>query len=142
MMNCCESSSPARRHQSSGWRRSAICDLRDAGVEVSLRADPLIYRVTDSPGQLAGLFAPARDAGAGAVAVSYLFLRPMISRILRRRLAESELLDRILAPYEHGDALGIRGGAGRGLMLPAEIRRRAFAGDAGCPRCARRSSWE
>ena len=102
-------------------RREFLAASAAAGAAVlagaSLRAAPLIYRVTDSPGQLAGLFAPARDAGAGAVAVSYLFLRPMISRILRRRLAESELLDRILAPYEHGDALGIRGGAGRGLCI-------------------------
>ena len=108
-------------------RLATIGDLRDAGAEVSLRADPLIHRATDSPGQLARLFAAARDAGAGAIAVSYLFLRPMILRILRRRLAESGLLDRILASYEHGEALGIRGGSGRGLMLSAEIRRRAFA---------------
>jgi len=109
-----------------GERLRSISCLREVGVNVSVRADPLIHGVTDGDGDVAALMAACCERGVTALAASYLFLRPAITSSLKRRVADRTLVERILAPYAQGFHFALRGGAGGGLALPEAIRRAAF----------------
>ena len=108
-------------------RLESVSGLCRAGVEVSLRADPLIHSVTDTESNLATVLAAARARGIREVAASFMFLRPPIVAGLRRHIRDAALLDRILAPYREGIRFRLRGGQGGGQALPAALRREAFA---------------
>ena len=107
-------------------RLCGISRLKDVGVSVSVRADPLIHGVTDADSSLAALMAACRERGVTDVAASYLFLRPAIASSLKRHVADRALVNRILAPYEQGLRFALRGGAGGGRALPEAVRRAAF----------------
>jgi len=107
-------------------RLRSISRLKDVGVSVSVRADPLIHGVTDGGSDLTFLMAACRERGVTDVAASYLFLRPAVTAGLRRHVADGSLVERILAPYAQGCRFALRGGAGGGLALPEAIRRAAF----------------
>jgi len=105
-------------------RLSTIQNLLRTGVDISLRADPIIHGVTDSEEQLNDLFSAARSCGVRSVSASHLFLRPAIVCHLRERLAGTEVLVRLLEPFSNPDRMRLRGGSGGGLVLPADFRRR------------------
>jgi DNA repair photolyase len=107
-------------------RLRSIARLKEVGVNVSVRADPLIHGVTDGDGDVAALMAASRERGVTDVAASYLFLRPAVTASLKRHVADRALVERILAPYAQGFHFALRGGAGGGLALPEAIRRAAF----------------
>jgi len=107
-------------------RLRSISRLKEVGVLVSVRADPLIHGVTDGDGDVAAFMAACRDRGVTGLAASYLFLRPAIAASLKRHVSDRALVERILAPYEAGVRFALRGGAGGGLALPEAIRRPAF----------------
>jgi DNA repair photolyase len=107
-------------------RLCGISRLKDGGVSISVRADPLIHGVTDSDSSLAALMAACRERGGTDVAASYLFLRPAIVASLKRHVADRALVERVLAPYADGVRFALRGGAGGGLALPEAIRRAGF----------------
>ncbi|MGB2938468.1 MAG: radical SAM protein [Phycisphaerae bacterium] len=109
-----------------GERLLNISRLTDAGVSVAVRADPLIYGVTDGDSGLAALMAACRERGVTDVAASYLFLRPAITAGLKRHVVDRELLERILAPYRHPARVRLRGGAGRVAALPLAVRSAAY----------------
>jgi len=109
-----------------GDRLRGIASLREVGVSVSARADPLIHGVTDAEPGLRDLLAAARERGVTDLAASYLFLRPAIAASLRRHVADRGLVERILAPYAEGVRFVLRGGSGGGLALPEAIRRAGF----------------
>jgi len=112
--------SPAARAESLG----ALCR---AGVNVSLRADPLIHGVTDTEDNIAAVLTAAHAGGIREVAASFLFLRPAIAAALRGHIQDATLLNRILAPYRQGIRFRLRGGQGGGMALPEAIRREALA---------------
>ena len=105
-------------------RLSTIRALLRIGADISLRADPIIHGVTDSEGQLNDLFSAARSCGVRSVSASHLFLRPAIVRHLKRRLAGTGVLERLLEPFRNADRMRLRGGSGSGLVLPVGLRRR------------------
>ncbi len=107
-------------------RLCSISCLRDVGVSVEVRADPLIHGVTDSDSSLGALVAASRERGVTDLAASYLFLRPAIVASLKRHVADRALEERILAPYAEGERFRLRGGAGGGLALPRPVRRAGF----------------
>ena len=109
-----------------GARLRVISRLNEAGVSVSVRADPLIHGVTDGDPGLAALMAACRERGVTDVAASYLFLRPAVTAGLRHHIADRALLERILAPYAQGRRFTLRGGAGGGVALPEAIRSAAY----------------
>jgi DNA repair photolyase len=103
-----------------------ISRLKEVGVGVSVRTDPLIHDVTDGDEGVAALMAASRQRGVAVMAVSYLFLRPAIVASLKRLIGDRTLVERILAPYAQGHRFALRGGAGSGLALPEAIRRAAY----------------
>lgn len=105
-------------------RLSTIRDLLRIGADISLRVDPVLHGVTDSEGQLNDLFSAARSCGVRSASASHLFLRPAIVRHLKRRLADTDVLDRLLEPFKTADRMRLQGGSGGGLVLPVELRRR------------------
>ena len=107
-------------------RLAGISRLKEAGVTVSVRADPLISGVTDADGDIHALLAACRERGATDVAASYLFLRPAVTASLKRRIADRWLVDKILTPYLDGQRFTLRGGAGGGRNLPQPIRAAAY----------------
>jgi hypothetical protein len=111
-------------HAAPAQRR--LGDLRrliQIGVTASLRADPLIHGVTDDDPGLDALFAQVSACGVCDVSASYLFLRPAIIGSLRRTIQDTQLLQRILAPFAGAAWASIRGSDTAGTMLPADIRR-------------------
>ncbi len=109
-----------------GERVGAVERLREVGVNVSVRADPLIHGVTDGDGDVVALMAASRERGVTDLAASYLFLRPAIAASLKRHVADRALVERVLTPYTEGVRFCLRGGAGGGLALPEAIRRAGF----------------
>jgi len=107
-------------------RLRSISRLNEVGVNVSVRADPLIHGVTDGDSSLAALMAACCERGVTSLAVSYLFLRPAVASSLKRHVADHALVERILAPYAQGCRFALRGGTGGGLALPETIRRAGF----------------
>jgi DNA repair photolyase len=107
-------------------RLRSISRLKDAGVSVAVRADPLIHGVTDSDSSLGALVPASRERGVTDLAASYLFLRPAIVASLKRHVADCALVERILAPYAEGERFRLRGGAGGGLALPEAVRSAAY----------------
>ena len=98
------------------------------GVTASLRADPLIYGVTDDDRGVDLLFAQAASVGVRDVSASYLFLRPAIVGSLRRNIHDKELLHSILAPFENAgrSSFQTRGEKNGGTVLPLEQRQAAL----------------
>jgi DNA repair photolyase len=109
-------------------RLDTLKRLLDIGVDASLRADPLIHRVTDDDANLNTLFAEASKRGVRDVSVSYLFLRPAIRKSLQRTIRDPDLLQRILAPFENQPRASFctRESGHGGVTLPTELRRREF----------------
>jgi DNA repair photolyase len=109
-----------------GERLANVSCLKEAGVSVAVRADPLIHGVTDGDGNVTALMAACRQRGVTVMAVSYLFLRPAIVASLKRHSSDRTFLKRILAPYAQGRRFDLRGGAGGGVALPEAIRSAAY----------------
>lgn len=107
-------------------RLASISRLREVGVSVGVRADPLIHGVTDGDANLAALLAACRDRGVTDLAASYLFLRPAVTASINRHVTDVALAERILSPYADGARFRLRGGASGGLALPEAIRREGF----------------
>jgi DNA repair photolyase len=108
-------------------RLSTMRKLVSIGVKTSARADPLIHSVTDSDESLSSLFSAVAEAGVKEVAAGYLFLRPAIRKNLEKNIKSKALLQRILLPYFHFQAKLLPVGMNsQGLMLPREIREKAF----------------
>jgi DNA repair photolyase len=111
-------------HAAPAQRR--LGDLRrliQIGVTASLRADPLIYGVTDDGAGLDALFAQASACGVRDVSASYLFLRSASIGSLRRNIKDAQLLQRILAPFAGAACASIRGSDTAGTMVPTDARR-------------------
>ena len=107
-------------------RLRSISRLKEVGVSVSARADPLIHGVTDADADVSVLMGGCRRLSVTVMAVSYLFLRPAIVASLKRHISDRALLERILGPYAQGCHFDLRGGAGGGVVLPEAIRSAAY----------------
>jgi len=112
-------------HAAPAYRRlKDLGRLAEIGVTASLRADPLIYGVTDHDTGLDQMFSEVSSRGIRDVTVSYLFLRPAIVGSLKRNIHNGDLLAQIIKPFGKAQAPAIRGkGTGGATQLPLEIRR-------------------
>ncbi len=100
--------------------------LLHAGVQISVRADPLIHGVTDSDEQIHNLCARVAEIGINEIAISYLFLRPAIKKSLEKNITDRVLLQKILSPYSNGERLAIEARSSRVLALPKKLREESF----------------
>jgi len=107
-------------------RVSCLKKLAEAGIEISLRADPLIHGVTDSDKQIRALCEIASQNGLAEIAVGYMFLRPPIRRSLARSIGERDLLQKVLEPYSNGKWLEMVSSNSKVLVLPREMRAKSF----------------
>ncbi|HEG44599.1 MAG TPA: radical SAM protein [Phycisphaerales bacterium] len=101
--------------------------LNDANVKMTMRCDPLIHGLTDSEQQIDDLFTVAAQTGCREIAISFLFLRPAITKSLKQNITDKALLDTILKPYERSIQLPIGVKNSIGTMLPTEVRKTIFA---------------
>lgn len=107
-------------------RLEAVEALQDAGVAVSVRADPLIHGLTDTNVELDALVAECAERKVRSVAASYLFLRPAIRTAIVRGIPDKSLTDRILISYQDGAAVPVQGSRSCGRALPTAIRQDGF----------------
>ena len=107
-------------------RLDAVVALQDAGVAISVRADPLIHGLTDSNAQFDALVAACSVRNVRSLSVSYLFLRPGIRAAMVRGIPDRLLSDRLLAHYRRGADVPVQGSRSSGRALPAAIRRDGF----------------
>jgi len=97
--------------------------LNDAQVKISMRCDPLIHGLMDSDQQLNDLLKATAETGCKEIAVSFLFLRPAITKSLRQNINDKKILNRILDPYTNSIQLPIGVKNSTGKMLPKETRK-------------------
>ncbi len=93
------------------------------GVKMSARCDPIIHGFTDTNEKLDSLFAQIAQTGCKEAAISFLFLRAAIVSSLKKNIADTRLLDKILKPFSNGVTLPIGLKNSTGKMLPLEIRK-------------------
>ena len=96
--------------------------LTSPGIDITVRADPLIHGMTDSQMQIEELCGEIAKAGAKQLAVSYLFLRPAIKKNLESNISDKELLAKIIGHYKAGSRIKIGTSDSAGVVLPADIR--------------------
>lgn len=107
-------------------RLSSLEKLVGIGVKTSARVDPLVYGITDSDRSLVRLFSAIAKTGCQEAAVSYLFIRPAIRKSLEKNVKDKKILQKLLKPYSQGPVLSIGIKNSRGIVLPREIREKAF----------------
>ncbi len=95
--------------------------LKEAGIEVSIRVDPLVPVVTDSEKDLIELFGGIREAGIRDLSLSCLVMRPSIEAFFREGL-EERLYRRVLGYYRRQPYRRVITSA-RTKLLPLSYRR-------------------
>ena len=92
-----------------------------------MRCDPLIHGLMDSEQQIDDLFTATTKTGCKEIAISFLFLRPAITKSLKQNINDNVLLNKILEPYSKPIQLPIGMKNSIGTMLPTEVRKTIFA---------------
>lgn len=105
-------------------RLANIRRLREAGVAVGVRHDPVIPGVTDRPPELDRLFRALAHEGISHMDVGYLYIRPGIARLLEDELPQ-EVSRALLRQFRGGPLAAVAASASTQL-LPAELRIRSF----------------
>jgi len=77
--------------------------------------------------QLDDLFTATAKTGCKEIAISFLFLRPAITKSLKQNIDDKILLDRILKPYSKPIQLPIGVKNSIGTMLLTEVRKTILA---------------
>lgn len=98
--------------------------LREAGVPVGVRHDPVIPGVTDRWEGLDRLFKALAAHGITHLDVGYLYIRPGIARLLEEELPR-EVSRPLLQQFRGGPLAAVAASASTQL-LPAELRVRSF----------------
>lgn len=101
--------------------------LNDARIKMSMRCDPLIHGLMDSDQRIDDLFAATAKTGCKEIAISFLFLRPAITKSLIQNIGDKVLLNKILEPYSKSIQLPIGVKNSVGTMLPTEVRKTILA---------------
>ena len=97
-----------------------------AGVDVEVRAEPLIPDLTDTRENLAPLLRAVAAAGAARVVVHYLYLQPSLQERTVRALAPFGIGERLMDLYSGGPVFPV-GSLGPAKHLPLDRRREGLA---------------
>jgi DNA repair photolyase len=100
--------------------------LVEIGVTTSARADPLVYGIMDSDKSLFNLFSAIIEVGVKEIAINYLFLRHAIKKSIEKNITDKQLVYKLLKPYSQNFTLPIGMKNSQGVVLPKEIRKKAF----------------
>lgn len=92
--------------------------LLDSGVDVTVRIDPLVPYVTDTPEQMTDLCRQLAGMGVKHLAAAYLFVRPQILRNILADLPGPTLRRRLWEVYHAGVTVGLHT-EGCAIRLPA-----------------------
>ncbi len=98
--------------------------LREAGVAVGVRHDPVIPGVTDRPEELDRLFGTLAAEGITHLDVGYLYIRPGIARLLEDELPAA--VSRPLLRQLKGGPLAAIAASASTQLLPVDLRTRSF----------------
>lgn len=93
------------------------------GVHAQFRLDPIMPNVTDSDEQFDALLKAISKTGCRRIAASVMFLRPAVTGALKRNVKDSELLARILRPFQRTVRVQLEGTGSATFALPLEQRR-------------------
>jgi len=96
-----------------------------AGARHQIRLDPILPGVTDDEDNLRQVIVASSRIGAKRIAFAAAFLRRPIIASLKRRLADREMLDRLLEHYEDAVWTKLRG-AGTKALIPSVQKRRTL----------------
>ena len=107
-------------------RLNTLSQLMEIGIEVAVRADPLIAGITDTDESLHNLLSKIGTLGVKEIAVSYMFLRPAIKSSLTKRINDKVLLNKTLSAYSKNIRLPIAAPNSQTWVLPREMRRQGF----------------
>lgn len=105
-------------------RLQNIQRLREAGVAVGVRHDPVIPGVTDLPEGLDRLLRALAGEGITDLDVGYLYIRPGIARLLEEELPPA-VSRPLLRQFRRGPLATVAASAATQL-LPADLRIRSF----------------
>ncbi len=105
-------------------RLKNIENLIAAGVEVEVRADPIIPFRSDDSSSIYGLFGAVAERGVRRVTLSYLHLRPAIFEQLRSELPPAEFA--LLRTCFETRPWGVVGSSTRSKLIPAALRRKGY----------------
>jgi DNA repair photolyase len=103
-------------------RIAQTAELIRAGIQFEARLDPILPRLSDGEDSLSPLCATLARIGVRTIAASVLFLRPAVSRSLRRSVKDPDMLERLLGSFSAGRPLEIHAGSSRVLALPKQSR--------------------
>jgi DNA repair photolyase len=105
-------------------RLESIKKLKDLGVNVSARIDPLIPFITDTKSHLEELILSIRDAGIERCTTTYLVLKPKMIELFRQRLPVAHFqLIKGSAKRQAWRTVGIQQNT---KILPANIRTQGY----------------
>lgn len=83
-------------------RLQQIERLIQCGVETEVRLDPILPGLTDGADTFDNLFSALSRVGVKRVALNVLYLRPILMQLLRERIADCCMRDRLLERYVPG----------------------------------------
>lgn len=106
-------------------RLGLIQTLKEMGIPVVVRHDPVVPGITDRPDDLRRLFASLSTMGVEMVDVGFLYLRPGIARLLRAGLP-AQMARRVLVSFSSGPVESVAGSDATRL-LPPEVRKSSYA---------------
>jgi DNA repair photolyase len=98
--------------------------LLATGIDVTVRIDPLVPYVTDTPEQMTDLCRLLAGMGVKNLATAYLFVRPRILRNILDDLPAPTLRRRMWEVYHAGATVPLHG-SGCAIRLPAKMYRMA-----------------
>ncbi len=105
-------------------RLDSIHRLKEAGIEVEVRIDPVIPFYTDSEASIRGLYEALAARGITTVTLSYLHLRPAILDQLQRELPPTEF--NILRTCFETQPWTVVGTSTRSKLIPAPLREKGY----------------
>ena len=105
-------------------RMENMAKLKEVGIDVALRMDPLIPGVTDRVEVVEGLLGEVSRIGIGEVSASYLVMRPYLTGQLWRELPKA-VAGRILKAYQGQPYQRVITSA-RTRLLPRDLREEGY----------------
>ena len=107
-------------------RLQQIEKLIQLGIDTEVRLDPILPGLTDDVDTFDGLFSTLSRLGVKRVALNVLYLRPVLVRLLRERISNRRMRERLLQQYSPGMEIRVCDGRFSQTSLPRANREEIF----------------